>query len=518
MPLVETLANGTWTATTPDPPNPGDSAVLSWISCTSATHCRAAGLHWTGLYPQVFLDSLAGTTWTPTLTPALPDRVVVDMTSFVCPSADLCRVLGTLPDYSQSAVFTLSSGAWTTTTFPEVPPDALDGSSRVEMAALACDDATSCVAVGFEDSSMAGPDPLAEEFSGGAWTPVPVSGADPTSGLGNVSCWQTGGCIAVGSFGSDHGRIGIFAEIEREGVWTRSELPLPPENSSTVGTLDIRDVSCAAANFCVVTGESSSSSDYGGAFADTWSGSSWTVQRLPDPVDQLDCPAPGECVAIGYSVWTRPSRVTGIETLHAGTWTRSELDLPPGGHELTLRGISCADRTHCVAVGDYVDADEQFSSVAATLAGGEWVLTPIPYSGRLGDVSCPQVASCVAIGDYFAGVYDIVNFTEVLSGGTWTTEFLPDFGDNRGGGGAKISCPEPTACVAVSGYLGWDYRNYATAYTLDDGVWTHTVLPAPDGASAESDADVACIDAAHCTAVGSVQIGPAALPLILDFS
>ena len=70
----------------------------------------------------------------------------------------------------------------------------------------------------------------------------------------------------------------------------------------------------------------------------------------------------------------------------------------------------------------------------------------------------------------------------------------------------------------MSGYLGWDYRNYATAYTLDDGVWTHAVLPAPDGASAESDADVACIDAAHCTAVGGVQIGPAALPLILDFS
>ena len=70
----------------------------------------------------------------------------------------------------------------------------------------------------------------------------------------------------------------------------------------------------------------------------------------------------------------------------------------------SLRAVSCADSAHCVAVGNSSNADSsKAKTLIETFAGGTWSITPSPNpSGpvnALKAVSCADATHCVAVGD-----------------------------------------------------------------------------------------------------------------------
>jgi len=150
-----------------------------------------------------------------------------------------------------------------------------------------------------------------------------------------------------------------------------------------------------------------------------------------------------------------------IETLSNGTWS-----VTPSPNHSTLKnsliGVSCPDTNHCVAIGSRTHQTRTRAltlPLIETLSDGTWSVTPSPNLGaRLpGAVSCADATHCVAVGF----INHILTkgrhgprartLIETLSGGTWSVTPSPNHGtlDNVLLG---VSCPDATHCIAAGGY------------------------------------------------------------------
>ena len=71
----------------------------------------------------------------------------------------------------------------------------------------------------------------------------------------------------------------------------------------------------------------------------------------------------------------------------------------------SLGGVSCTDATHCMAVGSYYMNGATQQTLAETWNGSSWTITPTPNQGvnesnSLRGVSCTNSTHCVAVGAY----------------------------------------------------------------------------------------------------------------------
>ena len=195
-----------------------------------------------------------------------------------------------------------------------------------------------------------------------------------------------------------------------------------------------------------------------------------------------------------------------IVTSIGGPW--SVMANPSVGIGSELVGISCIDADQCVAVGS-TDVGSWHHTLVMTLAGGVWSVTPSPNHGTkhdnaLTDVSCTSSTACVAVG-----AWEGANFERTLamqlSGGAWSLMSAPNRNadDNVLSG---VACTSARSCMAVGNSLG-NATGTVTAHqtlieSLHAGVWK--MVPSPNFGTSENQLDdVACTDAAHCTAVGT---------------
>ncbi len=248
-PLIETLASGTWTATTAGLDPAGYNGVsLNSISCVAITSCVAAGLESSGLTEHVLIDTLSGSTWTPSTAADPSESTYTDVNSIQCFSATSCLAVGYWADGGvpfYPLLEKLSGSTWTASTL---------GDSGDTLTSLSCPSSTSCLAVG--TSTSLGGYGISETLSGSTWTRNTFPGPDGVNinGVNGVSCTPDAStCVVVGTY--NNGVNHALVEFYSGGSWTPTTGIDPPNGDVTPSGVSCPDIeSCVGVGSMAISG------------------------------------------------------------------------------------------------------------------------------------------------------------------------------------------------------------------------------------------------------------------------
>ena len=148
--------------------------------------------------------------------------------------------------------------------------------------------------------------------------------------------------------------------------------------------------------------------------------------------------------------------------------------LPQGN---PLRGVSCADVSHCVFVGD------AGTTLSTSNGGAAWQGGASATDTSLVGVSCPTISICFSVGD----VGLILRSDD--GGARWSSQVS---GTTKALYG--ISCPTSTTCFAVGA------SGTIQATTNGGSTWTAQVVSPPASANLNA---VSCAGPTACVAVGT---------------
>ena len=274
-PVAVTWNGRAWTAARALPGLAGSRPFATGVSCAAARHCVVGvAANPAPKSGQVFIDVLAGTTWTVhAQTPAKGSQASSGNVS--CSSVTHCVIAGEV--YAHSGVTPLlalwNGQALSTMKAVESFP--------AEFAGVSCPSARSCVTVGtwFTGSADLGYYGI---WNGTIWKGariLPQPKAMVVASPSAVSCPVTTRCLAVG-FDRVPGKNNAYpnqalAEFFNGRGWTRLSVPAPAGAADT----QFNGVSCVSATNCVAVG----STVYGTktyretALTGFWNGKRWRL-------------------------------------------------------------------------------------------------------------------------------------------------------------------------------------------------------------------------------------------------
>jgi hypothetical protein len=395
-----------------------------------------------------------------------------------------------------------------------------------QLSGVSCSSGSACTAVGYFTNSAGVGVTLAEVWNGTSWTiqRTPGVGGSSQSGLSGVSCTSTRACMAVG-YVTSRARVGVtLAELWNGVSWTLRGSPMPygARGSSLSG------VSCASRGVCIAVGSFTDHARLRVALAERWSGSRWTIQRIPTPAGArssslrgVSCSSAAACTAVGFASRRGPL----VERWNGSRWLMQRT--PKAG---ILNGVSCTSRKVCTAVGSFAGA-----TLAERWNGARWSIertaNPMPPSNNsnstysiangLNSVSCASARACIAVGSsstdsQATGGSGYESTTTALlaeswNGARWAIRRTPE---------AKplgqdvtvipeltgVSCTSRRACTAVGPYANAAALPVTLAERWDGASWTVQSTPNPRGEAGSSKggtlAGVSCSSTTACTAVG----------------
>jgi hypothetical protein len=239
----------------------------------------------------------------------------------------------------------------------------------------------------------------------------------------------------------------------------------------------------------------------------------WTAIQAPGPnpdstgyhLNAVDCWAVGDCVAVGHYA-SGGTTASFIDEDTNGTWSYVATT---GQADLT--DVSCPAAGACVAVGTAgigssfpqgvleVQSSTTWTTIMATGAQGRYA----SYTGALKGISCAAANSCAAVGQAQSNAEVNTGFTLTLRPGndptapaSWMAQQAPEkAGDApyENAGLADVSCVSAGNCRAV----GFAYDNPNSAIPLIDNeknyVWAYGGSPAPTGTTYGQFATVSCM-------------------------
>ncbi len=299
--------------------------------------------------------------------------------------------------------------------------------------------------------------PAAKHIETGAWSIVqqPNAYTDKLAGAacvtGTTTCWVTGGKFGV------TGRV--FKSTDGGATWTAQSASLP----ATQGGLSA--ISCPTVSVCFAGGgvmDPVNGARRAGIVATTDGGATWSSRNLPSlsspaVLRGISCSDSTHCVAVGYGG-------TILATTDGSTWTTQT-----SGTSDDLYGVSCTNSTHCFAVGES-------GTILATTDGSTWSPQTSGTSNRLYGVSCADGTHCIAVG---------ANGTILATtdGSTWSPQ-TSGTSDYLYG----LSCADSTHCIAVGG-------SGTIVASTDGATWS----PQTSGISSNL-SGVACASTSLCVA------------------
>ena len=341
--MMPAVAWGAGWVIQPTPQPPGESINLSGVSCLSVSACTAVGDYYNQRgVERTLAERWDGMSWTIEATvdpPETSSDLPNGLSGVSCPSASVCTAVGFYSG-SGSGLLPLverrEGASWALQAIP-MPPDA-----GGELSGVSCPSVSACIAVGTfyrGDSSFT----LVEQWDGTAWTvqptPNPANASGSDTHLVAVSCLSASTCAAVGWYIDT--RFGALALAERwDGkTWAIQRTPSP------AGSIEshLTGVSCPSAMSCTAVGNTNSGTGPV-ALAERWNGTSWKVQRMPDPgiPSGVSCPSVSVCTAVSE---TEADRWEGT------SWAVQSIPIPPDASAPELSGVSCPSVTACTAVG-----------------------------------------------------------------------------------------------------------------------------------------------------------------------
>jgi hypothetical protein len=296
------------------------------VACSAVGSCVAVG---SDSDAKPVIETLSGGTWVAPGDAAAAGASELD--GVACPAQGSCVAVGLYSDQngdSRGLIETLSGGRWTATRAP-LPAGAVPAPATV-LVHVACPAAGWCIVVGEYAESRDTTAPFVDTLSGGTWTPatVPLPADAVPGSLSGISCWTPGNCVTVGYYTSPGGQPRYLAETLSGGTWTAATLPLPAGAAANQTSKDwsayLSAVACKAPGSCVALGTFLAGGKIEGAI-DTLSAGAWTAAQAPVPAGAATakqwlyfysavCPAPGNCVAVGYFAAQDGSGQALIET------------------------------------------------------------------------------------------------------------------------------------------------------------------------------------------------------------
>jgi len=469
-------------------PTPQTSGSLAGVSCTSASACTAVGSDGNG---ESLAERWDGTAWSIQATPNVNGEPT-GLRGVSCTSATLCTATGRV----QSSPGTPAAERWNGTTWSvqQVPaPQTMTGAG---LNGVSCTSASTCTAVGSDGAA------LAEAWDGTSWSVQPLTTPLGTVGsrLTSVSCPSASTCMAVGNYLVDVGNDRApLAEAWNGTSWSIAPAPASPVAPSFPGSAFLKGVSCTSANACTAVGYYSNSSGGLSTLAESWNGTSWSIQPTPDQpgsgedfLQGVSCTSASACTAVGF--YSKPGSF--IEFSLAEEWNGTSWSIQPTPHHNTsvdhvLNAVSCTSASACTAVGS-----QGFETLAEAWNGTTWTVQPTPHPEQgqhlLQGVSCASASACVAVGSAYDGT-----LAESWNGTAWSIQPSPGPVTNTTAVSAGVSCPTVTACAAV-----WSTGHRTIAAGWDGTSWSLQQTAQPADSTVHLLGSVSCAPAGGCTAVG----------------
>jgi hypothetical protein len=318
---IDTLADGVWTAQTAPAASGTTQVHLSSVSCPAPGSCVAVGYDDNAADQlEGLIETLADGTWTATALPVgqlspAPGTTLV-LSSVSCPATGSCGAAGWYAPADAGERYgvlaTLADGTWTAATAPLAglnPPSKANPGVLLEH--MACPRAGMCVAAGEYALATGMTAGLTETLSDGTWTPGAVPGA--FAGLTSLACPAAGACVAFGN---------QYIARLAGGSWQISTLPVTGLHPAASSEYSVDGLSCPAAGSCEAFGRYTDVSDLEHGFLAKLTAQGWTARTapihglkpFPDPTanplqppyqqsidpGQIACPTVGTCVATGY--------------------------------------------------------------------------------------------------------------------------------------------------------------------------------------------------------------------------
>jgi hypothetical protein len=243
-------------------------------------------------------------------------------------------------------------------------------------------------------------------------------------------------------------------------------------------------------------------------------GTSWTQQTATDlkrttnnALSSVSCLSSTDCTAVGFSDSGTQHRAL-VERWNGATWSVVPIASPAGS---VLLGVSCVSTSFCMAVG--TQATGQTSGVATKTFitrwnGTSWFsqtsVNPATYLNTLADVSCPTTTSCAAVGSQEFTSAPVNTLVERFDGESWRLESSPTISGATNTRFADVRCVDASNCIAV----GSSFKSTTGTTTLTEkwtgSTWTIVTSPNANssGKSNSSLLGVSCTSSNRCTAVG----------------
>jgi hypothetical protein len=184
-----------------------------------------------------------------------------------------------------------------------------------------------------------------------------------------------------------------------------------------------------------------------------------------DELNDVSCPAPGSCIAVGSYIDSASGRTLASAARWSGTSWTPILPSSPAGSVAVLEGVSCTSAANCIAVGS-TRSEQSIRPLIMKWNGSAWSeispgsQLPAGRQSVLNDVSCPTATSCEAVGSSFALTgAERATLAMHFDGSAWTVRQSAN-PLTPGGQPAQeantlesVSCAGATFCKAVGSHL-----------------------------------------------------------------
>ena len=418
--FIEHWNGVSWSIAATPPGATGDDDFLSSVTCTSGSHCWAAGQ--IDLNTPV-IEEWNGAFWSRVQAPRI-DGPGVDNYLFdtACVSATDCWAVGysgtilftTQPDFGPPD-FTLIQH-WDGNSWSVVPSSNANDPfwNQNILRGVTCVSSTDCWAVGLKGFKVDGEtvdyEILIQHWDGSRWSIVssPNPADADNSSLLKVACSSTSDCWAIGYYYDNNPGIAHTLVEHWNGAAWSIVADATPQNHDHY----LRDVACNSASDCWAVG-SFPMEDSEGYHSETlfehWNGTAWSIVDPPDGLvsdsanyaQTITCNSTSDCWATGFFE-SKANGPTEFARWNGSQW--STFSGPFGGHK--VYGLACASSEDCWAVGTDFTADqrqpftEHWDGIAWSVVPSPTVNSILYYENELDAVACSPGSRCSAVGFY----------------------------------------------------------------------------------------------------------------------